>query len=517
VSSSATPNRKELISKSHLGEAFAFALLLILALRTMQGWLCRISMPVTWDYGPAQLWIHVDLSIQGAPLYCDFRVAPFVPLIYGPVVPVLTRLLAPMFGREPMAALEAGRTLTIASTMVVCAMIVLLARRSGASVAAALFAMLGFILSPIVLRWGFEYRVDMPALACEFVGIFAFAGGASATAIVLFVLSCFIQQAHAVGIAAVVLFSWTSGQRRRAITMALLWLLVFAAGTALLARIYPYYLLNSFGAVRMTSLDLTAPLLFSSIMIGGSVGLTIFAVLALTRHRMTDRLMICLLIVASIHDVASCLRWGSNAYYFLPTLAALTIVSSKEIDLVLERMRSMRAIAQIAGGVGFALLLSLGFVLTPRPIALSLREAFSPSTHCPIAISDPWDSRSIDLLHSIKGPVLTDMAELKLIDGQANLQWIDLMALTAMEQLRSFDDAPLLDSISRREVAAFALDDEGLNRSFRGREFFWPRLRSAIETNYEPVRGIGPPYLMLPKRLSNETPSAIGRKSQLKH
>ena len=389
--------------------------------------------------------------------------------------------------------------LTIASTLVTCAMIFLFARRIGASRAAALIATLGFVLSPIVLRWGFEYRVDMPVLACELAGLFAFAGGATATAIVLFVISCFIKQAHAIGIATVVLYSVVSGQPRRAVVLGLIWLLVFAVGTGLMAQVYPYYLLNSFGAVRTTSLDFTAPVLFLSILIGGSVGLTIFAIVALMRRRVTDRLMLCMLVVAAVHDLASCLRWGSNAYYFLPALAALTIVASSGIDLTLERMRAMRAPTQLAAGPALAGLLSLGFILAPRSIAMGMRQAIAPSFHCDVRLADPWDPHALKLLQSIDGPILTDTAELKLVDSRANLQWIDLMVLTSMQRLGTFDDAALIETIQRRQIAAFALDDDGLNRNFRDRQFFWPQLRRAIEANYQPVPAIGPPYLMIPK------------------
>jgi hypothetical protein len=472
----------------------------LLALRTMQGWLCRIAAPTTWDYGPAQLAIYVDMFVKGAPLYRDFRAAPLIPLVYGPIIPVVTAKLAPMFGIGPMAALEAGRLLTIASTIIASAMIFVLARRIGASLGAATAATLAFVLSPIVLRWGFEYRVDMPVLACELSGIAAFASGATATAVVLFVISFFIKQGNAVGIATVVLFCWISGQLRRAITLTLIWLTAVASGTALLAALYPYYLLNTLDAVRTMRLDFTAPVLFFSILIGGNVGLATFAVIALTRRRMTDRLMLCMLIVASIHDLASCLRWGSNAYYFLPMLAALTIIASLGIEMVLGRMRALRIIPQLAAGAALAVLLSLGFILAPRAIAMSMREVVSPSMDCDVTFADPWDRRALDILRSVDGPILTDVPELNLIDAQPNLQWIDLMVLASMKQLGTFDDAVLVDAVRRHQVAAFALNTDRLDRSFRGRALFWPGLRRAIEANYEAVPAAGPPYLMIPKR-----------------
>ncbi len=405
-----------------------------------------------------------------------------------------------MFGVGPMAALEAGRSLTIASTLVVCATIYVLARRIGASRGAATMATLGFLLSPIVLRWGFEYRVDMPVLACELGGIAAYASGAGAIAIALFIISFFIKQGHAIGIATVVLFCWITGQRRRAIILGFIWPAAAIAGTSALGAIYPYYFLNSFGAVRTMHLDFTAPLLFAGILIGGNLGLAVFAIIALTRRRVNDRLMLCLLIVASIHDVASCLRWGSNAYYFLPALAALAIVASAGIDPLLERMSAMRSVPQLGAGSALALLLSLGLILAPRPIAMSLREVAWPSIHCDVASADPWDPRALEILQSMDGPILTDTAELKFVDGRENLQWIDLMVLTSMQQLGTFDDAVLLDTVWRKQIAAFALDEERLDRSVRGRPLFWPRLRRAIDANYLAVPAVGPPYLMLPKK-----------------
>jgi len=500
VSLSATPNRKTVSANPGVGAAIALAILAVLALRTLQMWTCRIAAPTTWDYGPAQLAIAVDFFRQGMRLYRDFRVAPFMPLVYGPVVPAITAMLAGAFGSGPMAALEAGRVLTIASTIAVSAMIFLFARRLGAGPAAAILATLAFILSPIVLRWGFEYRVDMPVLACELGGIFAFAGGATVTALALFVISFFIKQAHAVGIATVVLFCWISGQRRRALALATIYLVAITVGTAILAEAYPFYMLNAFGAVRTMNLDLAAPVLFFGILIGGNVGLTLFAIVALTRRRIADRLMLCLLVVASVHDVASCLRWGSNAYYFLPTVAALSIVAGCGIDLALERMRTMRGFGQLGAGPALALLLSLGFILAPRAIAMNLHEVVSAPLQCDVAWANPWDGRALNSLLSIDGPILTDTAELKLVDARPNLQWIDLMVLTSMQQLGTFDDSALLDAIRRRQVAAFALDEEGLTRSFRGRPLFWPRLREAIEANYEVAPAIGPPYLMLPKK-----------------
>jgi hypothetical protein len=429
------------------------------------------------------MWIRVIA------LYRDFRTAPFIPLVYGPIVPWITASLAPSFGSGAMAALEAGRVITIVSTLAVCILIFALARRNRAGFPAAALATLGFVLSPIVLRWGFEYRVDMPALAFELGGIVAFVSGMAAPAIAMFAISFFIKQDHAIGIVAVTLFCWLAGERKRALTLGGLWLALVATGTAILIAIYSWYVLNTWGGVRVMRLDFGAPMLFLSVTIGGSVAVAILSIVALTRRRMTDRLMICLLGVALAHDLASCLRWGSNAYYFLPTLSVLAIVAASGIDLILERMRAMRPAPQLAAGFGLALALSLGYLSAPRAL-----------TRC--HVEPAWDTQALKRLHAIEGPIVTDTAELDLVDARPNLQWIDLMVLDSMKELGTFDDAVLLVDIRAHRIAAFALDADGLDRSFRGRPLFWPSLRREIENSYTLAPGAGPPFLMLPNSAS---------------
>ena len=449
--------------------------MLILALRTIEGWVCRIGMPITWDYGPAQLAIHVDLFVKGAPLYRDFRIAPCIPLVYGPIVPSLTGKLAPMFGAGAMAALEAGRSVTIGSTLIVCVMIFILRGdriepwrivAGGAGIHAFTDRVaMGLRISRG--RAGAGLRVHRP-------GRFRRRRERDCDGAVRGEL---LHQAGACGRhrhrSALLLDSGPEtpsdysrddlaragdrGDHTARAPLSILFAQSIKRGTHEKPR-------------------LGAAALFLTILFGGNLGITIFAILALTRRRMADRMMLCLLIVAAVHDLASCLRWGSNAYYFLPLLAALSIIASAGIDLALEWMRSWAAIRQLGAGMVLALLLAFGFIFTPRPFAMSWREIVSPSMRCDVAGAAPWDPRALEILRATNGTILTDAAELKLIDERENLQWIDLMALTSMVELGSFDDKPLLDVIWRHQVAALALDNELLARGFRRRPQFGPRL-----------------------------------------
>ncbi|MGH7779845.1 MAG: hypothetical protein ACREQR_08455 [Candidatus Binataceae bacterium] len=479
--------------------AVAVVAMLIPAARTIQGWISRIGAPVTWDYGPAQLAVRVDLYARGVALYRDFRVPPYIPLVYGPVIPWLTAPFARYFGSGPLAALEAGRIITIISTLVICALIFVLARKSNAGAAAATLAALAFMMAPIVQRWGFDYRVDTPALACELGGIAAFAAGLSIPALALFAITFFIKQGRIAGIAAVVLYCWLSGSRRRAFTLAVAWLLIVASGITILAMVFPWYWLNSFAALGVNHYDLGAAILWLAVLAGGNPALVVLAALAILRRRANDRLMLCYLGFAIVENFASSIRWGSNAYYFIPSLAAVAVVAAGGIEMILRRARVIRPALGAAAGAVIALGLLAGYlVLAPAIRGMTLAAVIRPSIRCAVILPQPWDSGALARLGAISGPILTDDAGICLVDPRTNLEWIDLMVLGAMRSRGNFDDSQLLAQIRGRRIAAFALDADGLGREFRGRPLFWPELRAAIEQNYRIAAAPGPPYLMLP-------------------
>ncbi|MHB8383713.1 MAG: hypothetical protein ACYDC3_15400 [Candidatus Binataceae bacterium] len=478
----------------------AVAAMMVPAARTIQGWICRVGAPAAWDYGPAQLALRVDLYLRGVALYRDFRRLPYIPLVYGPVVPWMTAILAPRFGSGALAALEAGRVLTIIATLAVCALIFTLARKTGASVSAAILAALAFLLAPIVQRWGFDYRVDTPALAFELGGIAAFAAGFSIPALAMFAITFFIKQGRVAGITAVVLCCCLSGERRRALTLGASWLAIVAAGIAILAFIFPWDWLNSFGALGITRYDFRAAILWLAVLAGGNPVLIVLAVAAITRRATTDRLMLCYLTAAIAENFLSSIRWGSNAYYFIPSLAAIAIVAANGIDLVLERASALRPAPGAAVAVMLAIGLAAGYLMiAPALRGMTLAAVFRPSLRCDVSVLEPWNAGALARLRAIDGPILTDSADLCLVDPRTNLEWIDLMVLGSMHARGMFDDSRLLARIRAHQIAAFALDSDGLAREYRGRRFFWKDLRAAIEQNYRIAAAAGPPFLMLPR------------------
>jgi hypothetical protein len=478
----------------------AIAVMLIPLLRTIEGWLCRFGSTVAWDYGPTQLALRVDMYVRGIPLYRDFRTPPYVPMVYGPIVPWITAVITPLFGTGPLAALEAGRVVDIASALAVCGLIFKLARRCGAGNGAAALAALTFMLSPLVQQWGFDYRVDMSALASELGGLLAFASGFTWLAVGWFAIAFFIKQGRLAGIAAVVLYSWSNGQRPRALRLGAAWLAVVSTGIGILVWICPWYWLNSFEALRVRYYDPKAAIVWTLLLVAMDLGLSIFAIVALsTRHRYAP-LVRCFLITAFAQDFVSSLRWGSNSYYFFTTLAAVTILAAGGIDLMLERLRTRSVTLACAWGLAGATLLLASYLLFPTEFrARTVTGVFEPTLACPIRYMARWDSRSLARTRTLSGPILTDTADLVLADPHADVQWIDLMVLNSMRALGTFDDSHLIAEIRERKIAAFALDADGLERSYRGRRFFWGGLRAAIEQNYTSIPSDGPPYLMVPK------------------
>jgi hypothetical protein len=406
-------------------------------------------------------------------------------------------MLAPLFHVSPIAELEAGRLLVLLATVAICALIFVLTRRSGANTAAALILTLAFALSPLLQPWGFEFRVDLPALAFELAGLFLFQVGLLLLSGVAFVCAYFTKQSYVSGIAAVVLYCVLNSRRRHAVTLSVIWFGSVAALTALLRWVFPEYLLNVYIALGASlNLSITAGLLGRVLF--WQFPLAAIAAFSLFRQGPRCNVAACYLIVTLVTASVFSMRWGSNIYYFLPTLAGAEIVAGPLLSDLLERSNTLSLPLKLTGGAAIAWVLIVPLLLAGVTDLPAIRRAITRYDFgCPYQERRPLDERALRLLDSVKGPVITDDFILVLYDS--HVEGIDLMPLRAMFEGGRFDDRPLVDDIERRRIAAFALDWQLLDRQWQGRKFFWPRLRRAILDNYVPVPGVGPPYLMIPK------------------
>jgi hypothetical protein len=216
--------------------------------------------------------------------------------------------------------------------------------------------------------------------------------------------------------------------------------------------------------------------------------------------------VVCYVIVTLVTASGSSMRCGINLYYFLPFLAGAVIVAGPPLSDLLERSITLSLPLKITGGATIAWVLIVPLLLAGVTDLSAIRRAIaSCGFGCPYREGRPWDERALHLLDSVKGPVITDDFALALYDSHA--EGIDLMPLRGLFDSGTFDDRPLVDEVQHRRITAFALDQQLLDRQWQGTKFFWPRLRGAIETNYVLVPGIGPPYLMIPKRATGAATS----------
>jgi uncharacterized membrane protein len=382
-----------------------------------------------------------------------------------------------------MAALEAQRVLTMFSTLLACFLIFLIARRLGASQGAAIIAALAFFFSPIVEPWAFVGRVDNLAVACELLGVYLFVRRASYLAVAMFVLAFFTKQMFAAGIASAVFYLLLNGEVRQAVRLGAIWALFVALITAALQLLYPYYWLNVWSTISIIY-DFDAPLSML-----GPVALMQFPLLALAAASLVidgpkKSFAACFLIVSFMRDTASVVHWGSNSYYFMPTIAAAAIAAAPVLDRILQGSEKFAAPIKVTlgGVIAWLVIAQMSFLplLKPYPDAPAL------------------DAPAMAGLQAVHGRVLTDVPDLAIsdIDG---IEPIELMTLNGMREHGSFDDRALIADINGRQIAAFALDGWLLRRGYRGRAFFWPDLRDAIERNYYLASPSGPPYILLPK------------------
>ncbi len=469
-------------------------ILMTCAIVTAIAWLSEIYQPRSLDDGPIQLALLTSRVAAGLPFYRDFRVAPWLPVTYGPIAPWLASHLVHAFGGGVMGALAAGRAIMIGALLIVSILIFGLAKTTGASTISAAIAALAFIMAPLA-RLRTDYRVDMLALAFNFTGLMLFELDFELLAVLPFAAAFFTKQNQLYGIAAVFLMLCATHRFRRATMVGAAWLAIVGGGLAALQLAFPWFWLNTFGALAPT-LDVAAPFSFLAHQIPRHLAILALAVYALWRWPWN--LAAWLFIVALGENFVSCFRWGSGPYYFLPTIAAAAILSAKSLDAIFERIESMspsRA-AQAAIAIIAALIFCSGSLFVAINGNWKLDFALMPVQY---ASRTGVGKSTVNELRAISGPIVVTDTNYLIRDQRPNVEWMEALILSGMKAHGAFDDRAMLDSIRRREIAAFVLGPSGLDRDYRGRLVFWPELREAIRDNYRPLPGGGDVLVMVPK------------------
>jgi hypothetical protein len=318
-------------------------------------------------------------------------------------------------------------------------------------------------------------------------------------AILLFAGAFFTKQTELNGIATVALWLVLKGDLLPAVRIAGSYCILIVMGLLALSLAFPFYLLNTFGSLS-SFYDFNAPLTFllQSALLNTPLFLLSGWSLWQSRLKLSP---VCFFLIALLGNSLSCLRWGSNIYYFLPILAAAAILAGPSLDSLFALASTWSSSHAALMGIGSALAISAAIIVRG---VISHGSKFLFATAPPLNTDRQciagWDQQSLNRLRSIgEGIVLTDSSQLSVIDPQLNLQFIGLNALNAMKASGTFDDRELLLSIKQHRIAAFALDPGGVDQQWRGRNHFWPELRDAIVDNYEVVPSACESVLMLPK------------------
>jgi hypothetical protein len=470
-------------------------LLLVLLARVAQLWVAHVGCEQTWDDGAVQLARDVRYYSLGRPIYTDFRRPPYYAQEYGPIIPVLMRPLTRFSGNNVFACLRAGRWLTIGATFA-AGLVMVAPALQFSSLTAAAIAVIGFILTPIFFPWFSEFRVDTPALLLEVAGLYAVSIGADPLAIILFVAAFMTKQTYVAGIAAVVAVALWRGDHRRAFKLAAGWLAI--AGFAVLWVQWrdPFYVLNAF-ASHVPLWDWKAPPELLGRIALAMAPLVAMALVALSRRAPAMNLVVAYAIAALALCSVAALRWGSDLNYFLEFAAAIALLAAAGIDALLIACDRYSRIAQVGIGVAMALILAIPAAVSKK---LALRSLLAHQYGLPAESCDTgWNPDVFRRLEKTDGPILTALPDINLrLDRQVWAPEFDV--LDSMRARGLFDDSELIESISRRRFAAIVLAPAGLDADYRGREFFWPQLRQAIEQNYQPATSSAPPFLLVPKR-----------------
>jgi hypothetical protein len=476
------------------GPAITLVLLSPMLLRVVQSWLCRIGSRYLWDYGPGQFAWAVSRLANGGALYGDFRATPHLPIPYNPLAFYLAALLSKPFGASVMSALEAGRVETIAATITSSVLTYMIARRDTAGRGCALIAAFAFAISHLLEPWGFAFRCDMPALACDLAGLYLFMAGFEAWSIVAFVAAFFTRQTEIAGVAAVCLFCLVNGRGRAAAVLGLAWAAAIASGMLLLHLLLPNYLLNAVLALSPIY-DWRAPLEFLARAVRGDPAIAILAATALATRGARFGLAAIFLLTALAQAMGTSARWGSDVSYFIPALAAASVLAADGLEIVFAWARRNSRRTEIWTGIAVA----FAIAVSVRGGKIGFASIAHGNLGCGYLRTDiRLRPEVVRALGGLRGTVLTDWPDLLLREEPFTPDFIELGVLEGMRLDGRFDDRALLADIRAHKYSAIVLDPDLLSASYRGRAMIWPALRDAISGNYRAIPSLRPPYILMP-------------------
>lgn len=301
--------------------------------------LCLLALgyPYQLDYGEGLVLHQALVLARGESIYKAIDTYPYIFSNYPPLVQALASPLVAVAG----ASFPLTRTLGVAATLGLGAILYALLRRAGASGLAAIVAALLFLGSPYIYHWAPLLRIDLPALLLSALGMLALVSPARPSAqrltlaAVLFVLAIFAKQSYIAAPAATVAylaFNNRPALRRFVVTLAIGGLVPFVALELATAGAF------SFGLFTANVNPFNAAILFGQLTDFGRTFAPII-ILAIIGAAPARRLPQTLLGWYGLFAVATVLlagKVGAWENYFFEALFVLCVYAGLGIDRLLR-------------------------------------------------------------------------------------------------------------------------------------------------------------------------------------
>jgi hypothetical protein len=467
-----------------------------------------IRFPFGLDYSEGLIWQQA-LWLGTAHLYGDIARFPFLVCEYPPLYLVALRGVA----LSGIGMLQAGRGISVASTLVACALLGFLVRRmcrvscgpAAASAAGVIAGLLPLTLLP-VLSWSVLMRVDMLALALTLAGIFcacvSFRRPAAIYAAVgFFVAAAFTKQIYVAGAVAMffVCLVRSPGSTLRAyaggavVGLALLGGLEWATQGRFLRHILVYTAdtVDPSAALRQTALWVGAYPVYAGLTVTACVlfwrhflGLGRGGVRGLVRDREDGAWLVFLtlyLLLTSVMLVAAG-KTGASRNYFIEWMCCWCLWIGWLAGLVLSRRD---------GRGTLAVLIPALILLQLLPVTLGMSgmraEQFSAQRRA------DWGAL-LARVRGIKGPLLSDDMVLTIESGRE--VGLEPGVLLELARLGVWDERRLTERLRAHYFAAVITAYDPGDPTFDAR--YLPATQAALLAAYPRVERYGDYRLRLP-------------------
>lgn len=440
----------------------AALLLAYLALSSAWWWAGAARYPYGLENGEGWVLASAVELAEGRSPYATLEDYPFVVGNYPPLYLAANAAAIRLWGFSPIY----GRVISLAALAASLAMVVLLARRSGAAWLASALGGLYLLAIPGVRFAAVQARVDMTAAALSLAGIAWLAwpadegrGGVAAPSL-LFAASLATKHSMVAAPAAALvwlfwldrpralkLLGWTAG-------LTLAWLAACWAlfGSAFFLNIGPYTAAIPWS---WTNLERMWTRALGVWYLPALVAAAAFAACALPRGSRRERL-VALYALAAAASTVTVAKAGSSILY----LMEFTLAGSLALALALGLVLKARRLESPAWRLGACLAVALGlfylqFPVEGYPVTLRIRQAGA-------LWSQDWegarkrDELMVGLITKAEGPVLAEEATYLLAAGRPVL--LNPFVMKWVAAGGRWDESRLVRDIARHHFALIQLD-----------------------------------------------------------